>query len=98
MEDGDPLSFLGDRYHRHHRVRALILAPGDAIDFQPGDWSDALVVVEHGHLQVECNSGARAVFGPGAVLVLTLLELRRLRSVGTTALVVTAVSRLPHDD
>jgi|tagenome__1003787_1003787.scaffolds.fasta_scaffold19261437_2 hypothetical protein len=98
MEDDDhALSFLGsslgDRHHLGHRVRTLILEPGDAVDARPADWADVLVVVERGRLQVECDSGARAVFEPGAVLVLTRLELRCLRSVGTTALVVTAVSR-----
>jgi hypothetical protein len=53
MEDGDFLSFLGDGYEPDHRVRALILEPGDAIDFEPADRSDTVVVVEHGHLQIE---------------------------------------------
>ncbi len=98
MEDADFLSFLGDRHHRDVRVRRLILEPGDAIDFRSADWADVLVIVERGRLQLECNSGAHAVFEPGAVLVLTLPELRRLRSVGTAALVVTAVSRPTHED
>jgi hypothetical protein len=99
MEDDEVLSFLGsslgDGHHPRHRVGILILEPGDAVDARPADWADALVVVERGRLQVECDSGAREVFEPGAVLVLTRLELRRLRSVGTTALVVSAVSRRP---
>jgi hypothetical protein len=98
MADREVLSFLGDRWHPERRVRILILEPGDAVDVQAADWSDALVVVERGCLQIECDSGARAVFEPGAVLALTLLELRRLRSVGTTALVVSAVSRPAHED
>jgi hypothetical protein len=98
MADRDVLSFLRDRWNPECRVRTLILEPGDAVDVRPADWADALVVVERGCLQIECDSGARAVFQPGAVLALTLLELRRLRSVGTTALVVSAVSRPAHKD
>jgi hypothetical protein len=93
MDDAGFLSFLGDRHHPGCRVHTLILQPGDAVGFRSADWSGVLVVVERGRLQLECDSGARAVFEPGALLVLTLPELRRLRSVGTTALVVTAVSR-----
>jgi hypothetical protein len=98
MDDGDVLSFLGERHPPGHRVRTLILEPGDAVDVRPADWSDVLVVVERGRLRVECVSGAHAVFEPGAVLVLTLLGLRRLRSAGTTTLVVSAVSRPAHHD
>jgi hypothetical protein len=96
MEDADPVSFLGERRGTGRQVRTLILGPGDALDFRPADWSDVLVVVERGRLQIECRTGCRAVFGPGAVLVLTLLDVRRLHSVGTTALVISAVSRPTH--
>jgi quercetin dioxygenase-like cupin family protein len=96
MEDSDPLSFLGDRHHPGHRVRTVILGPGDSLDVHPADWSDVLVVVERGRLQVECDSGTRAAFDPGAVLVLAIPELRRLHSVGRTALVLSAVSRRVH--
>ena len=98
MEDADFLSFLGDRHHHDLRLRRLMLEPGDAINLQSADWADVLVVVERGRLQLECDSGAYAVFEPGAVLVLILPELRRLRSVGTAALVVSAVSRPTHED
>ena len=98
MEDGDPLSFLGDRHHSGNRVRTLILEPGDALDVHPADWSDVLVVVERGLLQIECASGTRAAFEPGAVLVLTMPALRRLHSIGTTALVLSAVSRRVDGD
>jgi quercetin dioxygenase-like cupin family protein len=98
MEDDDPLSFLGDRHHPGRRVRTLFLGPGDALDVHLADWFDVLVVVERGRLEVECDSGTRAAFGPGAVLVLTIPELRRLHSVGRTALVLSAVSRRVHSD
>ena len=98
MEDGDPLSFLGDHHHPGHRVRILILESGDALDVHPADWSDVLVVVERGLLQVECDSGTRATFSSGAVLVLTMPALRRLRNVGTAALVLSAVSRRVDGD
>jgi hypothetical protein len=98
MADGEVISFLGDQWHPDRRVRVLILEPGDAVDVQPADWSDALVIVERGCLQIECDRGARAVFGSGAVLALTMPELRRLRSVGTTALVLSAVSRPGPED
>jgi mannose-6-phosphate isomerase-like protein (cupin superfamily) len=92
-EDGEGLSFLGGRKGSGRLVRIVILEPGDALELHPADWSDVLVVVERGRLQVECDDGVRADFESGAVLVLTMPELRRLHSVGREALILSAVSR-----
>ena len=93
MEDSDGLSFLGGRRVSGRLVRVVILEPGDALELHPADWSDVLVVVERGRLQVECHDGVRATFETGAVLVLTMPELRRVHSVGGEALILSAVSR-----
>jgi quercetin dioxygenase-like cupin family protein len=98
MDEGEGLTFLGDRRIPGHRVRTVILEPGDALELHRADWSDVLVVVERGRLQIECDGGARATFEPGAVLVLTMPELRWLHSVGADALVLSAVSRRGHRD
>ncbi|WP_138733401.1 hypothetical protein [Modestobacter excelsi] len=97
-EDGDGLSFLGDRDLPGHRVRTVVLESGDTLEVHRAHWLDVLVVVERGCLQVECEGGARAAFDAGAVLVLTMPELRRLHSVGSAALVLSVLSRRAHGD
>jgi hypothetical protein len=94
VTDGpDEISFTGRACPGRFRLRTLTLQPADAIAFLPADWADAVVVVERGVLEIECRSGRRAVFAAGAVLVFDGLDLRRLRSNGTTPLVLSALSR-----
>ena len=87
------ISFTGRRCPGSFRVRTLTLQPADAIDFIPVDWADAVVIVERGALEVECQTGRCATFAQGAVLVLDGLALRRLRNAGSTPLVLSALSR-----
>jgi hypothetical protein len=94
MGGEDRLSFLGRPGPRNLRLRTLTLQPRDALDYRPGDWVDTLVVVERGELELECQSGVRAWFGQGAVLVLAELGLRRLRNSSSTPLVLSALSRI----
>ena len=93
MDGADPISFLGSQCSRSATVRALILQPDDAIDYNEDDWLDTLVIVERGELEVECRTGGRAVFGEGAVLAFVGLTVRRLRNAGDRPLVLSAVSR-----
>jgi hypothetical protein len=93
MAETDPVSFLGRRCPRGFLLRTLILQPRDAIDYRPADWIDTLLVVERGELEVECAGGTRAVFAAGAIVLLDRLDLRRLRSSGSTPLVLSALSR-----
>ena len=98
MEDPDRFSFLGEFICPEvFRLRTLRLQSGDAIDYLPADWADALVVVEQGELEVECCSGAVGRFGPGAVLAFAGLTVARLRNPGSVPLLLSAVSRRTDD-
>jgi hypothetical protein len=76
---------------RAFRVRTVAVGPDRP--FRPSEWTDALVVVEHGEIELEGASGARCRFGPGDVLWLSGLPLRALRSSGREPAVLIAVSR-----
>ena len=96
--DGAPVSFVGRELPETFRVARVAIEPGGERPYVPGDWTDALVVVEAGELELECEAGSRARFREGAVLVLHPLPLRTLRNPGGRALVLTAVSRRRSDE
>ena len=89
----DEISFAGRRCPARFRLRTVTLQPSDAIDFVPSDWTDSVVVVERGALEIECSTGRRATFAEGAVLVFDGLRLCRLRNAGGVPLVLSALSR-----
>jgi hypothetical protein len=95
MDGEDAIPFAGTPRPGGFVVRTLILQPGDAIAYRPGDWADTLVVVERGELEIECHSGTGARFAAGAVLVFAGLPLRCLRNAGGEPLVLGALSRPP---
>ena len=96
--DGAPVSFIGRELPSRFRVELLRIEPGGERPYVPGDWIDALVVVEAGELELECKGGSCARFGGGAVLVLHPLPLKTLRNPGGHALLLTAVSRRRSDE
>jgi hypothetical protein len=59
----------------------------------PGDWAGALVLVEHGVLEVDCDAAGRRTFRQGDLLVLGWLPLRTLRNPGTEPTRLLAVRR-----
>jgi hypothetical protein len=61
----DRISFAGTPCPAGFAVRTLILQPGEAIGYRPVDWVDALLVVERGELEIQCQSGTGARFGDG---------------------------------
>jgi hypothetical protein len=89
----DRISFLGAGAPRNLRLRRLILQPRDALEYHAAEWTDALVIVERGELQVECRSGAQASFAHGAVLAFAGLTVQCLRNAGTSPLVLSVLSR-----
>jgi hypothetical protein len=93
MDGPERVSFLGTPCPKSFRLRTVILQPHDALDYVRAAWLDTLVLVERGELEIECNSGRCASFGAGAALVLSGLDLRRLRNPGNTPLVLSALSR-----
>ena len=63
--------------------------------YDDAEWRGALVVVEHGQIELECLDGSRHCFGRGDVLWLDPLPLRALHNRGHTSAVLVAVSRQP---
>lgn len=87
------LTFLDGPLPARFRLSAITVAPGDSRPYRAEEWDDALVVVERGAVELECRAGGRRRFGEGAVMWLQGMDLRTIRSVGETPLVLAAVSR-----
>jgi hypothetical protein len=74
-------------------VRAVGVEPGGHRIYHEAEWSDALVLVRCGEIELECVSGARHRFRRGDLLWLTGLPLRALHNRGPEATLLVAVSR-----
>jgi hypothetical protein len=96
MDDGaggGRLSLLDRRLPPPFRLWTVAVAPGRELAFEEAEWRDALVVVEHGEIELECLDGSREHFGRGDVLCLVGVPLRGLRNPGYEAVLLVAVSR-----
>ncbi|MGH3036896.1 MAG: hypothetical protein ACRDMU_06915 [Gaiellaceae bacterium] len=90
---GERLSLLDRRLAPAFRLWSVAVAPGRELAFDEAGWRDALVVVEHGELELECLDGSRERFARGDVRCLTGVGLRALRNPGRRAVLLVAVSR-----
>lgn len=91
----DRLSFLFRRLGPAFERRVIVVAPGRSRAYDETEWRDALVVVEHGQIELESAAGARRRFVRGEVLCLAGLPLRALHNRGPEPAVLVAVSRPP---
>jgi hypothetical protein len=73
---------------RVYRVRT-----GLELGLEPDRLPAAIVVVEHGELELECRAGTCRRFGPGSMIPIAQLSIPHARSVGPGPLVLVAVSR-----
>jgi hypothetical protein len=71
----------------------VTLAPGATRAFDAAEWSDALVLLECGELDLESMAGCHERFRAGAVFWLAGLPLRCLRNPGPEPAVLVAISR-----
>jgi hypothetical protein len=99
MDDGHRLSLFGRRLPPGLRRRLIVIAPGRWRAYEPAEWRDAIVVVEHGEIDLEWAgadgpAGGRHRFTRGDVLWLDGLPLRALHNPGREAAVLAAVSRV----
>ena len=78
-----------DRFDR----RVVVLAPGETRAYDAADWRDALVVVEHGAVDVDDDAGRRVRFAAGGILTLEGVAARALRNPGRDPAVLRLVSR-----
>jgi hypothetical protein len=85
--------FLGKRVPVGFAIRRVVVAPGAKRLFDEAEWGDAIVVVESGKIELECQSGRRCRFGRGDVLWFIGLPLRALYNFGRAPTVLIAVSR-----
>jgi len=72
------------------------LSPGDARLTEAAEWSDCLVMVERGTVEVECEGGSHRSFAAGDLLALECLPVRALRNRGPGEAWLLAVRR--HTD
>lgn len=90
--DRSPLSLLG-RLPPAFERRAVVLAPDHTRVYDEAEWRGAIVVVEHGQIELEWLDGSRHRFVRGDVLWLDRLPLRALHNRGRRSAVLVAVSR-----
>jgi CRP-like cAMP-binding protein len=74
-------------------VRAVEVEAGGHRIYHEGEWSDALVVVGRGEIELESLGGATLSFRRGALLWLEGLPLRALHNRGREPALLLAVSR-----
>ena len=74
-------------------VRRVAVAPGCALAYDEADWRGALVVVEHGRIELEGMAGGRRAFERGAVLWLVGIPLRAVHNHGPEHAVMLAFTR-----
>jgi hypothetical protein len=75
------------------KVRAVAVEPGGRRMYDEAEWSDSLVVVRRGEIELECLSGTRLRFRRGALLWLAGLPLRAVHNRGREPALLLAVSR-----
>jgi hypothetical protein len=93
MDDRARLSFLDRRLGPAFELQEVEVPPGGDRAYEEAEWRDALVVVERGAVELECQNGASRTFVRGDVLCLSGLPLRALRNPGDIPALLAAVSR-----
>jgi hypothetical protein len=73
--------------------RVFSVAPGLELGLEPASLPDAIVVVEQGELELECQAGTCRRFGRGSMIPIARLPIAHIRSFGPDPLVLVAVSR-----
>jgi hypothetical protein len=91
--NGRPVSFAAGDLPAGFELRRIVLEPGAERSIPVSEWTDALVVVEAGEIEVETLLGAGATFLAGDVLCLEPIPPRTLRNHGSTPAVLSLVRR-----
>jgi quercetin dioxygenase-like cupin family protein len=96
MDNGagrERLSLLGNGPGPGFDLRVVTIAGGATRPYRAPEWTDALVVVERGEIELEGLGGGRTRFGRGDVLCLGAVPLRALHNPGPRPALLVAVSR-----
>jgi len=91
--DAERLSFIARRLPPWAERRIMVVEPGHRLAFNQADWRDAIVAVEGGVLELECQGGSRQRFVRGDLLWLCGLPLRALHNPGRAPAILTVVAR-----
>jgi hypothetical protein len=91
--DSDRISFLDAELPPGFELELVSVEPGATRPYRDADWWDALVVVEHGTVELECVRGGHRRFDAGAVMWLVGLPLVALHNPGPEPALLSAVSR-----
>jgi hypothetical protein len=78
------------------QLRLLIIGPLGSRPYRSAEWSDALVVIERGEVELERLDGSLWPFAAGSVLWLAGLPVRALHNPRSEAALLASVSRRPH--
>ena len=74
-------------------LRTVPVPPCSVRSYDADEWRDALVIVEHGEIQLESLRGALHHFESGDILSLEDLPLRALHNPGPGRAVLLAIAR-----
>jgi len=94
--NGERLGLLSRHLPAAFELRVRVLPAGSAHPVDAASWSDALVEVAQGELELELVDGERLRFRDGDVLWLEGLRVRLLRSCGPRSAVLVAIRRRPR--
>lgn len=88
------MSLLGRPLPAAFRLRLTVVLPGATCSYDEAEWTGALVVVEHGEIDLDARDGSRCRFVTGDILWLAGLPLRALHNRGDEPALLSAVSRI----
>jgi hypothetical protein len=88
-------SLLGGALLAGFERRVVVLEPSARRAFRPAEWRDAIVLIDHGQIQLEFAGQSPRHFGEGALLCLGGLGLRAIYNDGPGPAVLIAVWRRP---
>ena len=71
----------------------LVLKPGEERLTDAAEWSDAIVLIERGVIEVHCRAGGWRAFRAGDILALSCLPLRAIRNPADKSAKLVAVRR-----
>lgn len=91
--DGHAFRLLGRCVSGTFVVYVVLVATGRRRPFDEREWRDALVVVERGQVELECERGGRRRFATGAVLCFAGMPLRFLHQRGPDPALLVSVRR-----
>ncbi|GAA2771581.1 hypothetical protein [Nonomuraea dietziae] len=96
-DEGEPISFLGRRLPAAFELHVVVVAPGGVHAYDGAEWRDAIVLVEHGVIELVYSAGGGRVCETGDVMWLDGLPVRAMRNTRDEPVVLVAVSRRDAD-